>query len=66
MPRGSSGRVIIEISPYLKRQLYEILDADGLTLKAWFLTRVNEYLVGRLHPSLFPLANSEKERDDEF
>ena len=44
MAVGSSGRVVIEIDPGLKRELYATLSRDGVTLKDWFLKRVNEQL----------------------
>lgn len=36
MSRGPSGRVVIELDPELKRQLYRELARRDLTLKAWF------------------------------
>lgn len=44
MPRGESGRVVVEIDPAKKYSLYERLDSEGITLKEWFLQRVNDYL----------------------
>ena len=52
MPRGSSGRIVLEIEPRKKRKLYAALDEEGVTLKDWFLCRVEEYLA-RSQPSLF-------------
>lgn len=37
MSIGSSGRVVIEIEPKLKQEIYASLKAKGLTLKEWFL-----------------------------
>lgn len=37
MVQGASGRVVIEIEPHLKRQLYSSLAAQGMTLKEWFI-----------------------------
>ena len=34
---GNSGRVVIEIDPELKRELYSVLTREGLTLKDWFV-----------------------------
>ena len=36
MAKGESGRIVIEVDPHLKRQLYSALASDGSTLKAWF------------------------------
>ncbi len=44
MSKGTSGRVVLEIDPQLKQQLYAALDEEGLTLKEWFLRRVDVYL----------------------
>ena len=44
MPKGPSGRIVIEISPDLKRDLYNVLGSKGLTLKDWFLNNVQEAL----------------------
>lgn len=44
MPRGDSGRIVLEIDPSQKRRLYAILDHKGITLREWFLCRVREYL----------------------
>jgi hypothetical protein len=59
MPIGDSGRVVIEVEPYLKRQLYSALAADGSTLKAWFIETANTYLRDREQPRL--LFNAPKE-----
>jgi hypothetical protein len=47
MPVGRSGRVVVEIDPDLKKELYAALDRDGVTLKQWFLDNANEYLRDR-------------------
>lgn len=52
--RGDSGRIVIEIDPDKKQKLYEVLDAEGMTLKKWFVRRVDAYLEDRLQPQLFP------------
>jgi len=44
MAIGQSGRLVIEIDPDLKKDLYAALDRDGLTLREWFLQRANEYI----------------------
>lgn len=44
MSRGNSGRVVLEIDPELKRQLYTALTHEGLTLKDWFLTQAGDYV----------------------
>lgn len=44
MPRGASGRIVLEIDPELKEELYASLQKEGLTLKEWFLERTRQYL----------------------
>ena len=44
MPRSNSGRIVLEIDPELKQELYAAIHEDGLTLKDWFLERAHHYL----------------------
>lgn len=44
MSIGSSGRIVIEVEPDVKRHLYSVLARDGLTLKDWFLREVEIYV----------------------
>jgi hypothetical protein len=52
MPVGPSGRVVIEIDPELKQELYTSLEAEGLSLKHWFLGHVHERLRDHTQMSL--------------
>jgi hypothetical protein len=52
MPRGPSRRIVVEIDPELKEELYSVLDREGLHLKQWFLTQVEDYLRDRAQLSL--------------
>ena len=56
MAKGSSGRLVIEIDPDLKKELYQALGDEGLNLKQWFLGNVADYLDNRVQPDL-PLFN---------
>lgn len=47
MAVGKSNRIVIEVDPNLKMQVYEALRSRGLTLKEWFTQRVKEDLVVR-------------------
>lgn len=58
MSIGTSGRIVIEIEPESKRQLYAALARDGLTLKDWFLRNVELYMTAS---SQFPLMFSNGE-----
>jgi len=53
MARGESGRIVLEIDPLEKDELYTALMKDGLTLKHWFLRQASQYLQDRAQPSLF-------------
>jgi len=62
MPVGGSGRIVIEIDPELKQELYEALSEQGLNLKQWFLGNAKTYLNQRVQPTL-PLFVEEVEED---
>ena len=53
MARGKSGRIVLEIDPSLKSDLYDALQEEGLTLKEWFLRHTGSYLAQKAQPSLF-------------
>lgn len=47
MARGTSGRIVLEVDPEEKQELYNALQKDGLTLKDWFLEQARYYLQNR-------------------
>jgi len=53
MARGDSGRIVLEIDPSEKDELYSALTKDGMTLKDWFLRQASQYLRDRNQPTLF-------------
>lgn len=53
MARGESGRIVLEIDPSQKDDLYSALTRDGLTLKDWFLRQAAQYLRNKEQISLF-------------
>ena len=59
MAKGESGRIVIEIDPALKRELYASLDSEELTLKKWFLMNTEQFLSNR---SQISLLDEETER----
>ena len=59
MSVGSSGRIVIEIEPGLKKELYDSLKKDGMNLKEWFLARAHDYLADNNQLSL-PLTVEEE------
>jgi hypothetical protein len=58
MPRGSSGRIVIEVDPGLKRELYVQLARRDLTLKAWFVSEAESMVAEGGQLLLFPLSGS--------
>jgi len=44
MPIGQSGRIVIEVDPSLKRELYSALRQKGLSLKDWLVGDAETYL----------------------
>jgi len=54
MPAGPSGRVVVEIDPALKKELYRNLTIEGLTLKDWFIQSAEEYLQQTYRPHSQP------------
>jgi hypothetical protein len=52
MSIGKSGRIVMEVPADKKRLLYSELSKNGLSLKDWFLDRVNDYLRGALDPKI--------------
>ncbi len=44
MAIGTSGRIVIEIEPELKRLLHTALQKEGLTLKDWFRENARQYV----------------------
>jgi hypothetical protein len=44
MARGKSGRIVLEINPEIKKELYLSLEKNQLTLKEWFLKKADNYI----------------------
>lgn len=65
MSIGTSGRIVIEIEPESKRQLYAALARDGLTLKDWFLRNVEHYMTASSQlPLTFTTSDSKSTFND--
>jgi DNA (cytosine-5)-methyltransferase 1 len=54
---GNSGRVVIDIEPDLKRQLYAALSLSGSTLKDWFRKSATAYCEEQKQPSFLRQVN---------
>ena len=65
MARGKSGRVVIEIDPELKRQIYATLENKQQTMKEWFIKEAEDLIYGHKQLSLFETpdnrSNSKRE-----
>ena len=65
MPVGKSGRIVIEIDPNLKQELYQSLGKEESSLKDWFLENVEDYLAGKSQVSMnFAINNSSVKRQE--
>ena len=53
MAKGPSGRIVIEVEPALKHELYVELTRRNLTLKAWFVGEATRFVEMTRQPSLF-------------
>ena len=52
MAIGSSGRIVLEVEPELKRRLHSALRLDHKygSLKDWFIARAEEYMQAQQKP----------------
>lgn len=62
MSIGKSGRVVLQIDPNLKKQLYGELAIRGLTLKEWFLMSASE-LLKNPNANVQQITNEENEQN---
>jgi hypothetical protein len=53
MSRGYSGRIVLEIDPSLKDNLYIALARNKLTLKDWFISQCTSFIEETNQPGLF-------------
>lgn len=53
MAVGESGRIVLEIDPQLKRELYSSLALEHKTLKEWFIALAEQHLRAQQQPDLF-------------
>ena len=53
MSRGPSGRLVVELEPGLKQQLYSALALDGMTFKDWLTGQAERYISEHKQPQLF-------------
>jgi len=61
MAQGKSGRIVIEVDPALKRELYAALAMSGSTLKDWFVRSAEDYCVSGTQGALFTELHAKNE-----
>jgi hypothetical protein len=44
MPKGDSGRIVVDVDAVLKRRLYSALAMENSTLKKWFIECAERYI----------------------
>jgi len=42
--KGDSGRIVLEVDPTLKKQLYSILALEQKTLKDWLIQQAEQHV----------------------
>ena len=52
MPKGETGRIVVDIDPALKRRLYSVLAMENSTLKDWFIQCAERYVKKNREPNL--------------
>lgn len=62
MAKGSSGRIVIEVDPELKNELYEALNLEKSTLKEWFLLNAKQFLENKSQLNLALLEDENARR----
>ena len=65
MARGESGRIVIEVDPALKRELYVALAMSGSTLKDWFVRSAEDYCASGMQGVLFGNRHGHKPLESE-
>ena len=63
MPRGESGRIVIEVEPEFKRRLYAALAMSDSTLKDWFLKQASDFCEEAVQPTLFSQKPSQAKNE---
>ena len=56
MAHGKSGRIVIDVEPEFKQELYKALATQGSTLKDWFIENASRLCDEHLQPSLSLVA----------
>ena len=65
MPIGSSGRIVVEVEPELKRALHRALRLQGTNLKEWFVDQARTLLAAQEQQLEMPFAQPELQRRED-
>ncbi|MCY4027943.1 MAG: hypothetical protein OXH75_16730 [Acidobacteria bacterium] len=65
MSRGTSGRIVVEVDPALKKRLHAALALDGTTLKDWLRQQAESYLTGHQGLAEEPMIDETASRQRE-
>lgn len=60
MARGKSGRIVLEIDPEMKRELYLTLEKNQQTMKEWFVKEANNLIYNISNQKVNNTTNSKK------
>ena len=63
MARGLSGRIVVEVDPGLKREIYAALARRGMTLKDWLVAEAQSLIARDRQPPLFITNESQRAYD---
>ena len=61
MAHGTSGRVVIDLDPAFKQELYDTLKQKGMNMREWFLSEAQRLCDEHQQPTLsFPAADPQR------
>jgi hypothetical protein len=58
MAHGTSGRIVIDLDPEFKQELYDTLRQKGLNMREWFLSEAQRLCDEHQQPKLSFTAHS--------
>ena len=66
MARGQSGRIVLEVKPELKNELYSAISKKGMTLKDWFVDTAEQYINNQVSEKqlTFDFLSTSTQNDD--
>ena len=58
MAHGASGRIVIDLDPKFKEELYDTLKSKGVSMKQWFLAQAESLCDEHRQPTLSLVAET--------